>query len=132
MVVLERVGDVPNTSAPVPVSSVMSDASFAEVFNDDDAIRPLNDVQSDAVKRPRASGDALGSWNVWIPLLEEILKSVPAVDDANVCVELSWPLSEVSPLPDPARPSVEVATQRVDVPEVRRIIPFVPMLFVLS
>ena len=89
MVVLERVGDVPNTSAPVPVSSLISDASFAEVFNDDDEIRPLNDVQSDAVRSPRASGDALGSWNVWIPLLEEILKSVPAVDDANVCIELA-------------------------------------------
>ena len=52
MVVLESVGAVPKTRAPVPVSSVTSDESFAEVFNDEDAIRPLNEVQSAPVRHP--------------------------------------------------------------------------------
>ena len=48
-----RVGSVPKTSDPVPVSSVIRDASFAEVSSDELEILLLKIDQSDEVKHPK-------------------------------------------------------------------------------
>ena len=48
-----RVGSVPKTSDPVPVSSVMRDASFAEVSRDEDEILLLKIDQSVDVRHPK-------------------------------------------------------------------------------
>lgn len=59
-----RVGSVPKTSDPVPVSSVIRDASFAEVSSDEDEILLLKTPQSDDESFPFAVRDANGRLKV--------------------------------------------------------------------
>lgn len=54
----------------------------------------LNAVQSAAERRPRAVEVALGKLKVCVEPLEVILKSVPAVLVANVCVVVERPFNE--------------------------------------
>jgi hypothetical protein len=85
------------------------------------------------VTRPRLVFDASGMLKV-TPVVEvAMLKSVPAVPVANAKVVVARPLIEVvENVLDPPRPSVDVATQRVDVPVERSTIPEVPDALVES
>lgn len=60
----------------------------------------LNVVQSDAVNAPLPEADADGILNVCAEAEETILKSVPVVPVANICVELVNPFNDVMALPD--------------------------------
>ena len=70
-----RVGLVPKTAAPEPVSSVKSPASSAEVSSEVEAMRPLNDVQLAAVRQPWVEPLAVAQLSVFT--LHE--RPVPAV-----------------------------------------------------
>ena len=85
------------------------------------------------VTSPRLEAEASGMLKV-TPVVEvAMLKSVPAVPVANAKVVVERPLIEVVEKVEPEEiPSEDVATQRVDVPVVWRIIPAVPDAFVES
>jgi hypothetical protein len=59
-VVDESVAFVPNTSAPLPVSSVTSEASSAEVSIEVEDTLLLKRVQSDVERSPRFADEAVG------------------------------------------------------------------------
>jgi len=69
------VGEVPNTRDPDPVSSVMRDASFAEVSSEVDEILLLKMVQSDAVRHPKTALVAV----LQVIALTERVRPVPKV-----------------------------------------------------
>ena len=85
------------------------------------------------VTSPRLEAEASGMLKV-TPVVEvAMLKSVPAVPVANAKVVVERPLIEVVEKVEPEEiPSEDVATQRVDVPVVWRIIPAVPDALVES
>lgn len=47
----------------------------------------LKVVQSAADKSPLFNAEAVGRWKVWVVPLENMAKSVPEVEEANVCAE---------------------------------------------
>jgi hypothetical protein len=61
----------------------------------------LNVVQSVLLSAPLLVALAVGRLNVCVDVADEILKSVPAVPVANVCVEAVRPFSDVMPPPPP-------------------------------
>ena len=80
-------GSVPNTNNPVPVSSVMREASSADVSRDEEDILLLNIDQSVDDSLPLAVAEEKGRLNVWVSPDAVIVKSVPVVDVERVWVE---------------------------------------------
>ena len=79
-----RVGLFENTNDPVPVSSVMSAASSADVSSDVDEILELKVDQSVDESFPFDETPANGRLNVRVEPDPVIVKSVPVVDVARV------------------------------------------------
>ena len=80
-------GSVPNTNNPVPVSSVIREASSADVSRDEEDILLLNIDQSVDDSLPLAVAEEKGRLNVWVSPLAVMVKSVPVVEVARVWVE---------------------------------------------
>jgi hypothetical protein len=88
-------------------------------------ILPLNVLQSVLLNAPLFVALAVGRLNVCVDVADEILKSVPVVPVANVCVVAVNPFSDVIPVPpvafnvlpenDKFVPSVTLVTSPVDV-----------------
>ena len=76
--------------APVPVTGFVS--AFCLL---------LNVVQSVLLNAPLFIALAVGRLNVCVEVADEILKSVPVVPVANVCVEAVRPFRDVMPEPPP-------------------------------
>jgi hypothetical protein len=79
-----NVGLFENTNDPVPVSSVISAASSAEVSSEVDEILLLKILQSVEESLPFDASPANGRLNVRVDPLPVIEKSVPRVDVASV------------------------------------------------
>jgi hypothetical protein len=103
-VVEESVALVPKTNAPLPVSSVTSEASSEEVSIEVDDTLLLKRDQSEVERRPRFAEDAVGILNVMVLPLAVMVKSVPVVElarvtDGPVC---DWPVGPMPVIPPPA------------------------------
>ena len=119
----EKVGDAEKTRFPVPVSSVRSAASSADVSIEDEDTFSANCLKLSAERIPESVVDETsGMLSVW--MLEAELKPKPALFDvvAKVCDAPVWPLSDVR-VP---RPSDEVDVHRAVAPFESKSCPFVP------
>ena len=88
----------------------------------------LNMVQSDAVNAPLPVADADGILNVCTVTEDAILKSVPVMPVAKVCVELLSPFNDVIVLPDnKLENNLEVTLPRSSVVIIFVLVVLVPM-----
>lgn len=88
----------------------------------------LNMVQSDAVNAPLPVADADGILNVCTVPEDAILKSVPVMPVAKVCVELLSPFNDVIVLPDnKLENNLEVTLPRSSVVIIFVLVVLVPM-----
>ncbi len=105
------VGEVPNTKAPLPVSSVTRAASSVEVSIEVLPSLPLKRDQSAEESFPVFAAEAVGKLYVIVLPEAVMVKSVPVVEVARVTVlpVCVWPAGPMAVMPLPPLPEMHVS-----------------------